>query len=145
MNKQPLTRRSFLIGAACLCTAAATQACAVNQSFVRAEIHANRARVPLEQLSLENSTLVYVEPLAATVALDWLSDDTPDAGRWRAMLLVCTHRGCNVAPSRGGYLCPCHDSRFDAEGTVLVGPAVDPLPELFCVVEEDALYVTMPI
>lgn len=145
MNQRPLTRRGFLIGAACLCTAAVTTACAASQQFVRAEIENNRALVPLEKLSLEKSNIVYVAPLAASLALDWITGDEIADGHWRALLLVCTHRGCNVAPNHGGYLCPCHDSRFDAEGIVLVGPAVDPLSELFCATEGEALYVTLPI
>lgn len=41
---------------------------------------------------------------------------------------TCTHLGCVVATSEIGFDCPCHGSRFDAEGTVLAGPAPRPLP-----------------
>jgi cytochrome b6-f complex iron-sulfur subunit len=41
---------------------------------------------------------------------------------------TCTHLGCVVATSEIGFACPCHGSRFDAEGTVLGGPAPRPLP-----------------
>ncbi|HKV12565.1 MAG TPA: Rieske 2Fe-2S domain-containing protein [Thermoanaerobaculia bacterium] len=41
---------------------------------------------------------------------------------------TCTHLGCVVATSEIGFDCPCHGSRFDAEGTVLGGPAPRPLP-----------------
>ena len=37
--------------------------------------------------------------------------------------LVCTHLGCIVKPSETGFDCPCHGSKFDAQGNVLGGPA----------------------
>ncbi len=44
-----------------------------------------------------------------------------------AMSAVCTHLGCNVrTEAGGGYVCPCHGSRYDAQGRVIGGPA--PLP-----------------
>ncbi|HEX4953990.1 MAG TPA: ubiquinol-cytochrome c reductase iron-sulfur subunit [Thermoanaerobaculia bacterium] len=45
---------------------------------------------------------------------------------------TCTHLGCVVATSEIGFNCPCHGSRFDAEGTVLGGPAPRPLPWFKC-------------
>jgi cytochrome b6-f complex iron-sulfur subunit len=45
-----------------------------------------------------------------------------------AMSMVCTHLGCVVTESDGGFMCPCHGSKFDAEGTVLGGPAPRGLP-----------------
>lgn len=54
-----------------------------------------------------------------------------DTGGVYAMTLTCTHQGCNIAS--GGTVsaaliqCPCHGSRFDANGNVLAGPASAPL------------------
>lgn len=45
-----------------------------------------------------------------------------------AMSLICTHLGCIVGEAPGGgFLCPCHGSRFDAQGNVTGGPAPRPL------------------
>ncbi len=40
---------------------------------------------------------------------------------------VCTHLGCNVKRTAGGFECPCHGSRFDENGRVARGPAPSPL------------------
>ncbi len=49
---------------------------------------------------------------------------------FRALSLVCTHLGCTVAGKADGFTCPCHGSRFDADGRVLRGPAQKPLRSL---------------
>lgn len=45
-----------------------------------------------------------------------------------AVSLVCTHLGCIVKPAGDGFDCPCHGSRFTADGSVQKGPAPRPLP-----------------
>lgn len=48
-----------------------------------------------------------------------------------AISTVCTHLGCIVKPGAdGGFECPCHGSKFAADGSVLQGPAPTPLPWL---------------
>jgi Rieske Fe-S protein len=45
-----------------------------------------------------------------------------------AISLVCTHLGCIVKHTGSGFECPCHGSRFAADGAVVKGPAPQPLP-----------------
>jgi len=46
-----------------------------------------------------------------------------------ALSMECTHWGCDVEwkKDKNELECPCHGSRFDANGKVLEGPADDPL------------------
>ncbi|MGH8839015.1 MAG: Rieske (2Fe-2S) protein [Jiangellaceae bacterium] len=63
----------------------------------------------------------------------------PTAGQFRAFGSTCTHQGCQVATVADGLIqCPCHGSRYSVEdGSVQVGPAPEPLPEVPIVVEGD--------
>lgn len=46
-----------------------------------------------------------------------------DAGGVYAISTICTHLGCLVRASAGGFECPCHGSAFAADGAVTKGPA----------------------
>ena len=52
-----------------------------------------------------------------------------DAGAVHAVSLRCTHLGCllHFNDAERSWDCPCHGSRFDVDGEVLAGPAVQPL------------------
>jgi glycine/D-amino acid oxidase-like deaminating enzyme/nitrite reductase/ring-hydroxylating ferredoxin subunit len=52
-----------------------------------------------------------------------------DEGALHAVSSRCTHLGCQVVwnAAERSWDCPCHGSRFDVDGEVLNGPAVDPL------------------
>jgi cytochrome b6-f complex iron-sulfur subunit len=56
----------------------------------------------------------------------WLMRDTHGL---YALDAVCTHLGCIVGRDEtdAGFKCPCHGSRFSADGGVLNGPASQPL------------------
>ena len=60
-----------------------------------------------------------------------------DENGFSARSLVCTHLGCTLEDGEGGFVCPCHGSRFDAEGSVVRGPAVKALPALRVVTTDD--------
>ena len=51
------------------------------------------------------------------------------SGKVHAVSAVCTHLACLVKFNNAeqSWDCPCHGSRFDADGKVIVGPALKPL------------------
>jgi nitrite reductase/ring-hydroxylating ferredoxin subunit len=58
-----------------------------------------------------------------------------------AVSAVCTHLGCVVKRSAGGFDCPCHGSRFAPDGSVIQGPAPKALPWLRCSLDSGAVIV----
>lgn len=64
------------------------------------------------------------------------SDEVPTAvyrdedGDYHAVSAVCPHMGCTVTwnDAERTWDCPCHASRFEYDGDVVDGPAVEPLP-----------------
>jgi Rieske Fe-S protein len=53
-----------------------------------------------------------------------------DGRSWYALDLRCTHLGCTVKGTAGGFACPCHGSRFTSAGEVAQGPATHSLRRL---------------
>lgn len=60
-----------------------------------------------------------------------------DAGEVVAFDPICTHLGCayHWEASRKDFVCPCHNSVFGLDGTVVSGPAPRPLDRLVSKVE----------
>ena len=56
----------------------------------------------------------------------------PNQGDFKAFSAVCTHLQCLVTQvAHRRIICPCHGSEFSIEdGSVLRGPATEPLPEV---------------
>jgi glycine/D-amino acid oxidase-like deaminating enzyme/nitrite reductase/ring-hydroxylating ferredoxin subunit len=55
-----------------------------------------------------------------------------DAGKLEVLSARCTHLGCIVGWSQAdrAWECPCHGSRFAADGTLVQGPATSDLPRV---------------
>jgi cytochrome b6-f complex iron-sulfur subunit len=56
---------------------------------------------------------------------------------FKALSLVCPHLGCTVKVTDDGFACPCHGSRFLADGSLRNGPASHPLPSLMTEVNDE--------
>jgi Rieske Fe-S protein len=49
-------------------------------------------------------------------------------GSCTAVTAVCTHEGCTVSGFEGQtFVCPCHGSQYNTNGSVVRGPATVPL------------------
>lgn len=61
-------------------------------------------------------------------------------GGFLALYQRCTHLGCNVPwdQSANAFICPCHNSQFTPDGSLVSAPAPHPL-DLFRVSIEDGM------
>ena len=68
----------------------------------------------------------------------------PSKGQFKAFSGVCTHQGCIVQTVTDGKItCPCHGSAFSVkDGSVVNGPATQPLEPLSANVEGDQVTVS---
>jgi Rieske Fe-S protein len=58
-----------------------------------------------------------------------------------AFSTVCPHAGCAVDWDGAAFACPCHESRFEADGRVVSGPSPRPLDGLDVEVKEGRVKV----
>jgi cytochrome b6-f complex iron-sulfur subunit len=61
-----------------------------------------------------------------------------------AVTAVCTHEGCTVnGIDNQVFVCPCHGSRFSSSGSVVRGPASNPLRQFSTQVSGDVLTISL--
>jgi cytochrome b6-f complex iron-sulfur subunit len=70
-----------------------------------------------------------------------------DPGNTEALIAVdsrCTHQGCNVEWDSNDttFVCPCHRSVFNPDGSVVSGPATAPLPNFEAIIDGDQVMVS---
>jgi cytochrome b6-f complex iron-sulfur subunit len=69
--------------------------------------------------------------------------DATDSTQLTAVNATCPHQGCTVdwqAQSKQ-FTCPCHGSKFKPDGSVVNGPAINPLPTFTVKTEGDSILV----
>lgn len=100
---------------------------------------------PLDQLQDGSATkiLAPTSPNSAFVMADGGGDNAPGDLAFGGFVVKsgtnvavfaqnCSHLGCSIGfnPDAKTFDCPCHGSRFHLDGTVLRGPAQNPLSHL---------------
>ncbi|MEL6470096.1 MAG: ubiquinol-cytochrome c reductase iron-sulfur subunit [Cyanobacteria bacterium J06623_4] len=58
-----------------------------------------------------------------------------------ALSSKCTHTGCTVAWQEDLFACPCHGSKFNPDGSVVTGPASEPLAKYTAKIEGENILV----
>jgi Rieske Fe-S protein len=77
---------------------------------------------------------------AAPVGAVYLKRDKDAPDNVVAFNVVCPHAGCAVEPAEGGsFFCPCHNSAFHPDGSIVEGKCVSPRGLDALEVDPDAL------
>lgn len=106
------------------------------------EVGAVDALAPLAPTELTYAVTARDGWMPASVLRSVWAIKQPDGGV-TAFAPICTHLGCayRFAPGSNQFHCPCHNSLFALDGTVLGGPAPRPLDRLPAKVENGKLFV----
>lgn len=61
--------------------------------------------------------------------------------RYSALLLQCTHKGCELQPQGDYLVCPCHGSEFTNTGEVQNPPAEQNLQNFKTTTDDENIYI----
>ena len=139
-----MQRREFLRTTCSFCLAASAgvlvtslDSCAV-PPMLDAAVADNTITIPHSAFDHSDVQIVRPGGLLFDIALHRDAD-----GRFRALVLQCTHASTQLTPTGDGYTCPAHGSTFDVEGRVTRGPAQFQLRELPTEQSGDAIVVRL--
>lgn len=139
----PCSRRAAITGA-CFVAAAALTGCATRQTSIGGSDRSAGGGQGDAGGAAVRGTTSDVPVGGGTVFADQKVVVTqPTAGVFNAFSAVCTHQGCTVRAVVDKVItCPCHASHFDiADGSVVQGPAQQPLPRRKIVVDRTSFRV----
>lgn len=140
-----MRRREFLrtTCSCCLATSAglllgSLSSCA-SPPMLETAIVDHKITVPLTAFASSELQILRPRGLLFDIALHRETD-----GKFRALVLQCTHASTQLTPAGDGYSCPAHGSTFDSEGRVTRGPAQIPLRQLPTEVGSNDVVVFLP-
>ncbi len=131
------TRRRFIrvIGTA-MAAGSMIGASGCARYVLRGVVEEDKIRIPKADVTAK--PFVVVETASLRYPIYVAADST---GQWKALGLRCTHRGCEVQPGETLLICPCHGSEYNRDGTVVQGPAENPLQQFKVTVDENHLTI----
>jgi Rieske Fe-S protein len=147
-----VTRRELLVLAQGGMTCAAFAGCAVIRGGAQhsvvppadQQLEGNRLRIPVATLAGVGAGEVReVKPGGGYPELLLLAP--APGGSWRAVTAHCPHKGCVVGWNATAveWQCPCHGSRFGADGQLFQGPATRPLSAAPVHVDDGVLVIDL--
>ncbi len=132
----------FCLGSAVMATS--MQSCSSTNYFAKSSLIQNQIVIAKSEFqSVQNEKIVerkYVlvrnEKFNYPIGLYKLSEEN-----YSALLLQCTHKGCELRPSGSFLVCPCHGSEFSNTGIVQNPPAEQNLQTFKISTDDENIYI----
>lgn len=142
-----MDRKKFIMtcGAACLGGSALTtllQSCAGSNYFAAFALEGNRIAIKKSEFVHPDNqkqrkyVLLKSEKYNFPICVYQTADN-----EYSALLLLCTHKGCELQPNGDFLICPCHGSAFSNKGVVQNPPAEENLKSFKTDTDDENLYV----
>jgi cytochrome b6-f complex iron-sulfur subunit len=149
MRTNTMTRKEFIEHAAALAVASVSTSalagmltsCTTVRYVSGTEMSDTRGQavtVPLTEFTAD-VPFVVVRKGGSIAAPIYLCKHTD--GTFSALVMKCTHKGCEVRPAGDLLICPCHGSEFTNKGKVLSPPALDDLQRFRTSVNETVVSI----
>jgi Rieske Fe-S protein len=148
MTEPGPTRRGVLLGAGVVGAGAVMVACGGQNSSTPASQSTGPATATSTSGAASASGGLTVSQVPVSGGIVVKDQDVvvtqPTPGQFKAFSATCTHQGCIVGSVSDGTInCPCHGSKFNiTDGSVVEGPATQPLLAKTVIVTGDTLTIT---
>jgi cytochrome b6-f complex iron-sulfur subunit len=144
MNRRDFIRRSCITCAGMTGMAVLLEACTTGkyvndftQTGTKITVKKTVFTVVKKEKTIEQKfVLLKPESLQFPIALYKIS-----ATEYKAVLLQCTHQGCEVSPYETTIVCPCHGAEFNTKGEVKQGPAETNLKTFPLTHDDETIYI----
>jgi cytochrome b6-f complex iron-sulfur subunit len=135
-----MERREFLKSTAAFCTVISLGSLAGCTTYRAVSSEFENGKLKIKKLDFLQDNWVVVKS-ERTNAPILLSKNTKE--EYSAVLMLCTHKQCEVKPTGTVLTCQCHGSEFSFAGKVLSEPADKDLVLYETSTDENYIYITI--
>lgn len=124
---EPITRRSLFAGVCAVVALGGTQ--------VPAAANASVKKLPNGRLSVKLADLPALSAVGGAMRIGSIKGVPVGIARigtnkYTAINLRCPHQGITVTKTDSGWMCPAHNSEFESDGDLVLGPATTALAKV---------------
>jgi cytochrome b6-f complex iron-sulfur subunit len=137
-----MERRAFIKSCGILCTAGIGLPLLLESCktifYAPNIIEGNKITVKKSDFASNSFVIVKNEKLQAPVYLHKINEN-----EYSAVLMICTHRGCELNAAGSNLICPCHGAEFSNTGKVLSPPAEKDLCKYATSSDQENIYIRL--